>query len=153
VIRIPEENILNALKNIFTEQLGETLRIIQAEQDDDSTPEDLRRINLPDDTLASDSLPSGRITIRKTETGEKERIMKQETHLAHLTISYGGRDLGRKAYRYAAAVAHILDIDPSLSGACRRAKLETKEYHLPDYPGDTGTASLRLQVRITTESL
>jgi hypothetical protein len=153
MIAIPEEHLSEKLKTLMEEQLAETLALIREEQDDEVDCAALRLITSDYSEPGPELLPWATIIVKKGELTEKDRILKNEAYLMQLTITFAGKHQARQAYRYAAAVGHLLDEYPTLYAACRRAVLQTKEYRIPRLPGDTETSGVKLTIRAVIEGL
>ena len=153
MILIPEERLTGKLRQLLSEHLGEILDVIEAEQDDGVRTEHLRKIETETTELPSGNLPGAVIGVKKGELSEKDRILKNEVYMLQVRIGYTGPDAARQGYRYAAAIGELIDANPTLYGACRRALVKEKEYQLGRFAGDSEVGSVRISIRAVMERL
>lgn len=76
--------------------------------------------------------PAATIWVDASRDEQKNRVLDLNNEIVNICFVCEGRNLSKKAYRYAAGIKHLIKKDRTLNGAVESAKVLEREYT----PGD-----------------
>jgi len=136
-----EVKIISAVKGLLTGRVNEIL---------DDVPFSIPSIEFTNYDGASSTVPEVRLV--SCESGEKERIVRQDVYL--LTVSFSvpqSPESGLFCFAYAHALCRAVRENPALGGAADRVVVAGKKYVYPKTPYKGEAEGLAVTLRVTVE--